>query len=202
MAAFPRDSQYWASVNGNEMALAIQKEFRVEVPVMLVDFWNSNGAGYFGHREMFFFGAEASGLPRDSLFVWNCKPFWRKIYPPPDKGGPLFFGETCFGEQLGFRWEDQRCVFIIFVVDDFSSFVIAENPSTLFCDVLSDRFALTDPHRLGGVQNLRGELPPGMHYAPTLSPLMGGGQSPDGFTIETPEVHFVTAVAAWEAVKK
>ena len=45
-----------------------------------------------------------------------------------------------------------------------------------------------------------GELPPGMHYAPILSPLAGGTRDPDNHHFETPNVHLRTSIAMYKAL--
>ena len=70
----------------------------------------------------------------------------------------------------------------------------------LFTDVLVDRYAFTDPERTQGVVKRLGQLPPGQHFAPIVSPFVGGSGRPDNFMIETPNVHLRTAIAEYKSV--
>lgn len=130
---------------------------------------------------------------------WNEKDFWRDIYPPPSEGGPVFFAETCFGDQLGFRWEDNQCTYIVFCIDTFEAFLISRDGAELFNTVLADRMALVDPAHYGSACARLGTLPLGMHYAPIVSPMLGGAGEANNFCLETPNVHFRTAVATYKA---
>ena len=155
--------------------------------------------GYFGDRVLYFFG-DGAGEPRESLLDWNRKDYWRDVYPVPRDGGPIFFAETCFGDQLGFRREDSgELVYILFSVDTFDAFCVARGEGHLFEEVLTNRYALLDDHRYDAVRAALGLLPAGMHYAPLLSPLVGGEGSADNFCLETPNVHFRTAIATYVA---
>ncbi len=165
----------------------------VEVPESLKYFWRSFGSGYFGRRELFFFG-EASAS-RDSLIEWNAKDFWNGINPPPSSGGAVFFAETCFGEQIGFRWVNGSCQAVLFVVDIFETFRMADDFEELFSAVLKERNAINDPQLTDALIERLGMVQPGMHYVPIVSPLLGGSNHPENFHLETANVHFRTAVA-------
>lgn len=136
-------------------------------------FWQQAGAGYFGQRILYFFSDNEYGAVRDSLVAWNKKDFWREIYPPAVQGGPIFFAETCFGDQIGFRLVEGKYIYILFCIDTFDAFVIAQSAKELFELLAQDSFALVDEARYHSVSQRLGCLQAGMHYAPLVSPLIG-----------------------------
>lgn len=173
----------------------------VAVPPVLAQFWREARAGYYGDRMLYVFGSGAPGEPRDSLQEWNGKDYWKALYPAPAEGGPIFFAETCFGDQIGFRWDGGQCIYLLFLIDTIESFVIANEDAQLFGGVLRDRYALVDRARYEGVRGKLGPLQTGMHYAPIVSPMLGGGGEVDNFAFETPKVHFTTAIYAYTTGK-
>ena len=197
LAAFPPEQGMQWRIDADSLVVAASEQFGVHVPEAVIQFWRVVAAGYFGGRRLFFFGDTST--PRDLLTTWNARGFWRDIFPEPGAGGPFFFAETCFGDQIGFRWEAGRCKMILFVIDTYESFVLAEDDWVFFERVLRDSDALVDPGRLSAVRNHLGELPPGMHYAPIVSPMVGGSSDAENFNLETPLAHFVTAVATYKA---
>lgn len=199
--AFPPENGMTFESIAEDIERYIAEELSVPIPQVLSMFWREFGAGYYGDRALYFFGSGTKEEPRDSLKEWNGKDFWRTIYPSPIEGGPVFFAETGFGDQLGFRWEAGKCIYILFLVDTFESFVIAGDDAQLFRETLSDRYALVDRGRYESVRARLGPLQTGMHYAPILSPLLGGGGEPENFAFETPKVHFATAVYAYATGK-
>jgi hypothetical protein len=199
--AFPPEGGRGLRVNADELRSFVKQELRVSVPAELYDFWVIMGSGYFGRRDLYFFGDGHRVQARDSFQEWNTKDFWADVYPPPSEGGPVFFAETCFGDQLGFRWESSRVNFVLFTVDTFDAFVVAQDGQDLFARVLCDRFALVDKERLEMVSAQLGELQTGMHYAPIVSPMLGGDSSPGNFSFETPNVHFRTAVQTYRGIQ-
>ena len=120
---------------------------------------------------------------------------------PGKEGGPIFFAENCFGNQLGFRWHDGRAIGYLLDVDTFEAFTAAETLAHLFDDVLINRYALTDPRLLAGVRDLLGTVPDDTHYAPLVSPLVGGRLVPQNYQLETANVHLRTSIATWEATR-
>jgi hypothetical protein len=180
-------------------ATDVSRELRVDIPAELQEFWVRVGTGYFGWRELYFFGHDAG--ERDSLIAWNRKDFWRGINPAPSEGGAVFFAETCFGEQLGFRYLDGRCQVVLFLIDTFETFIIANDFGSLFESVLVERGAVDDPALTDALLKRLGAVYPGMHYAPIVSPLLGGSSHPDNFHTETANVHFRTAIATWQEVQ-
>lgn len=177
----------------------IETDLGVRCPIELIEFWKAFGSGYFGGRILYFFGDGNSSEPRDSFMAWNKKDFWPLIYPTPKNGGPVFFAESCYGEQLGFRWEGENCVFILFSVDTFEAFVIAKNGTELFDSLLVDKYAILDEQRFDAVLARLGPLQSGMHYSPLISPMVGGSGSAENFCFETPNVHFRTAIATFQS---
>lgn len=182
----------------SQLSGEVASELGVSIPPILEAFWREVGCGYFGRNSILFFGSRSHGTR--SLVAWNLETFWRRVFPSARLGGPVFFGETAFGEQLGFRWEGPRAVPILFLVDTFESFVLAADVEALFVDVLTEPGALFDVDLLTTVEARLGPLPPGFHYAPVVSPLVGGSASPTNFLIDDPVVHFETAIATAEAI--
>lgn len=188
-------------------AADVVARFGVAFPPELIEFWNVVGPGYYGDNELYFFGANdaahdaASQTNRRNLIAWNELPLWRKILPPPCEGGPLFFAETCFGEQLGFRYDAGRCLAVLLILDTMESFLLAQDLTELFEVTLTHRFAVTDPDRYQAVRARLGRLPPNKHYAPIDFPLLGGTGDAENFRIEDPTVHLATTVAVYEAIK-
>jgi len=179
-------------------AAAVGNAFGVRVPEELDEFWRVQGVGYFGRRELYFF--KPVQTPRADLITWNREDFWASMMPSPREGGPVFFAENPFGEQLGFRWRGRKCEVILFIVDTMETFIVSEI-SELFAHVLTSRDAITDVERLDKVRETLGVQPPGSHYSPIVSPMIGGSGSPANFQVETPNVHFRTALATWVAVR-
>jgi hypothetical protein len=187
-------------VDAQSLAEEVRERFKIEVPPILMDFWTRIGGGYFADRELFVFSDRAiSG--RDSVITWNSLNFWAKVFPPPKDGGPLFFAETCFGMQLGFRWDNGVPIGYLLDVDTLEAFRVADNLGELFSHVLADRYAFTDPSLLTGTREKLGLLPEGMHYAPIVSPLAGGQLATENYHLETPNVHLRTSIATWEAIR-
>lgn len=200
LRAFPRDDRNWQPIDAAYLEAQVQDAFAVTVPSALVEFWERVGAGYFADRELYVFGDGKVPMDRDCLVEWNRKDFWLEIYPRPSQGGPVFFAETCFGDQIGFRWEGEQCPAVLFVPETFEAFVLADSPRSLFASVLDERYACTDPDRLRRVAARLGPLPEGMHYVPNVSPLVGGSDDADNFTVETPNVHMRTALALYKSL--
>jgi hypothetical protein len=179
----------------------ISKEFGCAAPEVLVEFWATIGAGYFGkNRDLYFFGDENVSLPREGLLTWNKRPFFNEIGPPPSRGGPLFFAETCFGVQIGIQRIEGQLAVMFFDVDCYESYILAPDMDSLFSEALADPTAITDPARLQGVTAHLGKLPNGKHYAPIISPLVGGSDDPQNFSVQDPVVHFTTAIAVRKSV--
>jgi len=198
LSTFPPEGSAPIPVNHDQLTSFTTKHLRVEVPQELQSFWRNVGSGYFGDRALHVFGSATQH--RDSYDIWNTKDFWPEIYPPPEHGGPVFFAETCFGAQLGFRWENGQCIYVLFVIDTFEAFRVASTGDELFEHVLSDRFALMDEAHWAGATQRFGTLSAGMHFAPIVSPLVGGTGSPGNLCQESANVHFRTAIATYRAV--
>jgi hypothetical protein len=201
LTAFPPDPTELGEVDGSSLVKMIEDHFEVPVPDIIVDFWAEVGCGYFANRELYVFGDDPMSASRDSLIVWNSLDCWARILPRPREGGPLFFAETCFGAQLGFRWDQGAAIGYLLDLDTQEAFRVADDCRALFAEVLVDRYAFTDPALLEGVRRTAGTLPVGMQYAPIVSPLVGGALAPDNYHLETPYVHLCTSIATWEAVK-
>jgi hypothetical protein len=199
-AAFPTDPQIHADVDGERLWSAVVNTFAVKLPMTIRHVWELVGSGYYGERLLYLFGDGRRSLPRASLVEWNAEAFWREIYPPANQGGPIFFAETCFGEQIGARLEANMWVPILFIPDTFETFRLADDFESLFERVLVGRYAIDDPDRVARVIRELGPPKPGMHYAPIVSPMVGGGDDAGNFHLETPSVHLRTALATFQAV--
>jgi hypothetical protein len=197
----PMPGNVWKT-NAEKFELDIQRSFGVAVPTTLMAFWREVGFGFFGEGQLFFFGSPEPACPRESLLDWNKRSFWSDVFPRPSAGGPVFFGETCFGEQIAFRWKGDQCQVLLFIVDTFETFRMADDITLLFSDVFVDPDAIIDHERLAGVAKRLGKLPLGSHFAPILSPQMGGTGDPSNFSVQTPNVHFETEVATYRTVSK
>ncbi|WP_215406156.1 SMI1/KNR4 family protein [Janthinobacterium sp. JC611] len=200
--AFPKNEQRKFTVDTSVFSLFSRNVLGVDFPADLVSFFDEMGGGYFGENDLYFFCDGKEKMPRDSFQEWNEKDFWRDIFPSAADGGPVFFAETSFGDQIGYRMVDGDCIYILFLIDTFESFVIAENGSELFERVLTERFALVDERRLIGVEKNYGRLKEGMHFAPIVSPMLGGKGNVENFCLETPNVHFRTAIATFKSIQK
>lgn len=199
--AFPKDPEHAYSVDSVAFGAKVAERYNVEVPSALIDFWSSLGYGYFGSRDLYFFGPSGSEV-RDSLFEWNDKDYWSELFPTPAEGGPLFFAETSFGQQLGFVREDGRDIAYLFDTDTMKSYHVADPFQQLFAKTLTKRCPFTDDALYEALNNRFGRIPAGMHFAPIHSLLLGGSNTPDNYHIETPNVHLRTTIAAWEARRR
>ena len=198
--AYPRDPNSHQPIDAATLTAFSQDVLGVASPSALRHFWEEIGSGYFGERVLFVFGDGTQTSPRESFQDWNTKDFWTGVYPPPAQGGPVFFAETCFGDQLGFRWDGDNLIFVLFVVDTFEAFVVARDDDDLFERVLTDPTALVDKERFRMTRERLGPLKGGMHYAPLVSPLVGGTGDIDNMCLETANVHFRTAIATYGAI--
>ncbi|MNM39929.1 hypothetical protein D3C81_507190 [compost metagenome] len=200
--AFPRSEREKIAVDSSIISLFSRDILGVDLPADIASFFDELGGGYFGGNDLYFFCDGKEEMSRDSFQEWNGKDFWRDIFPPSADGGPVFFAETSFGDQIGYRLVDGEYIYIIFLIDAFESFVIAKNGSELFENVLTERFALVDERRLIGMEKNYGRLKEGMHFAPIVSPLLGGKGNVENFCMETPNVHFRTAIATFKSIQK
>ncbi|MFZ6733712.1 hypothetical protein ACO0LG_17425 [Undibacterium sp. Ji42W] len=194
---FPSEGGVKNIIDVSVLVKFVEKNLGVSVPAEVVAFWDCVGAGYLGDRILYVYGDGTNLLARDSFQEWNKKDFWQAVHPAPQNGGPVFFAETCFGDQLGFRWDGERALYVLFCVDTFEAFTITDNGADLFSRVLSDKYALLDEQRFAAALNRLGPLRTGMHYAPIVSPMIGGSSDTDNLCFETPNVHFRTAIATY-----
>ena len=81
----------------------VEASIGVKVATALSAFWMVAGTGYFGDRRLYFQtlpeGPKPNPGSRD-IESWNGDSSWRLLFPEPSRGGPVFFGETCFGDQI------------------------------------------------------------------------------------------------------
>lgn len=199
LAAFPPHRPIPVDAVG--LAAEVRSALGVQAPPQLVEFWGEVGCGPFGGGELYFFGQGGPADLREGLVAWNNRPFWRELFPPPKEGGPVFFAETCFGDQLGFRHaEGGRCVPVLLSVATVELFRMAEGFDRLFEEVLVERFAVTDPEHLEAARRGAGPLPEGQWYCPVVSPLFGGSASPTNFMVMSPAAFMAATVAEWKAL--
>jgi hypothetical protein len=199
LMANPPSLELTRPIDGARLARQAQEQFRTPIPDELAAFWSIAGSGVFGSGELYVFGEAESDLPGPEFLSWNARPEWRRIYPPPAFGGPLFFAQTSFGNQLGFRWEDGVAVPILFLTDTVETFRVAADMMEMFAEVLGSS-ELDDPEKSARARAQLGLVPPGEHYVPDLSPLLGG--TGESFHVEGAAVHLAAAIAQWDAIRK
>lgn len=199
IVAYPPELVKKEPIDVDQMSRFVETELGVSLPREVKSFWDTVGSGYFGSRVLYVFGDGFIVQPRDSFQDWNKKDFWPSVYPAPKDGGPVFFAETCFGDQLGFRWEGTTCVYVLFCIDTFEGFALSKSGSQLFGNLLAEKYALLDEDCFRTAFQHLGPLETGMHYAPIVSPMLGGGSNAGNFCFETPNVHFRTSIATFYA---
>ncbi len=203
LSAYPPDVGFPLSVNGQKMAKQIKKELQVTTPQTLLEFWSDVGTGYFGSKQLYFFGDERSKNIRDTLLAWNKKDFWGEILPLPHEGGAVWFAETAFGDQLGFRHTDGDGVeIVLFVIDTFNVYTVSHDFRKLYSEVLAKFNALVEPDFSDSLIRQHGLQPDGMHFAPIVSPLVGGSADVKNIHFETPNVHFRTTIALYQSLNQ
>ena len=202
LKSFPKSEKHNYPVNIELAKECITDYFKIVVPDSLLEFWDRVGSGYFGANDLYFFGDGSVQMPRESIFEWNNRKFWHSIYPKPKDGGPFFFAETCFGDQIGFRYENDKIIILLFVIDIFESFVLSHDFDHFFSGVLNDKYALVEPSLLNSVNKKFGHVTDGMHYSPIISPMIGGNLDSDNFTMETPSIHFAQAIEIYKTTKE
>lgn len=193
--AYPPDDRFCRRIDGERLARLIHDEFGVPVPKELTAFWSEVGTGYFGHRELYFFDDGEGGMPRPSILEWNKRAFWAERWPENRPGQLLFFAETCFGEQIGFSSHDDMFSVHLCCMDTAENYLVTQSFQTLFEETLAESQVFVDADILAAVRETLGPLPEGMHYAPIISPLLGGSDDPRNFHFEPPDVHLITATA-------
>jgi hypothetical protein len=200
LASYPPVPGETRAMDGVSLAESVEERFGIAVPAALQLFWLRVGAGSFGHGELYVFGDEASGLPAPEIVEWNASPWWRSLYPEPRNGGPLFFAQTPFGDQLGFRWEQGIALPELFSPDSMEVFVLGRDVEELLTELLVTPGALCDPERLYRARQQCPFVPQGNHLVPDESPLLGGKD--DSFHVENPEGHLEGAIATWNKAQK
>jgi hypothetical protein len=200
LTAYPPTPGQTKPVDGVSLAESIEEKFGVPVPGALQLFWLRVGAGVFGGGEIYIYGDAGSDLPGPEVIEWNAATWWRSVYAPPAKGGPFFFGQTPFGDQLGFRWHGNVALPELFMPDTMEVFLLGKDVDELLHELLAAPGALCDLERLHRASQQCGQVPPGMHFVPDVSPLQGG--TDDSFHVESPVSHVTRAVAQWNAIQK
>lgn len=201
LTAYPPEGGNPQHIGAFELAQRIEQYFDVLPPPELLCFWREVGAGYFGDRELFFLGDSSSSRQQRDMIAWNQAPFWNDLFTiSPKQGRPIFFAETCFGDQIGFRYRDGECSAILLEPDTLQQYLLSSSFPSLFSEVLIARFALTDRERFEELQQRFGPVPDGSHYAPIVSPLVGGSDDVENIHLESALVHLVTAIATYRSV--
>jgi len=99
----------------------------------------------------------------------------------------VFFGENCFGDQIGFRYTAEGiCLPMLLALATVELYRMAPDFDRLFPEVMTERYAMTDPEHLAAARQGVPTLPPGHWYCPILSPLVGGSAEPHNFMAMTP----------------
>ena len=193
LAAYPPVPGETRALDGVTLAETIEEKFGIAVPEALQLFWLRVGAGSFGNGEIYIFGDEESALPGPQILEWNARPWWRSVYAAPKKGGPFFFGQTPFGDQLGFRWHDKVALPELLMPDTMEVFLLGKDVDELLYELLAAPGALCDLERLYRARQQCPVAPRGHHLVPDESPLEGGND--DSFHVEAPDAHIPRAIA-------
>jgi hypothetical protein len=193
--AYPPTKGLTRPLDGVSVAEAVEERFGIDVPGALQFFWLRVGAGMFGDGELYIFGDESAWLPEPQLIQWNALAPWRPVYPEPRKGGPFYFAQTAFGDQLGFRWENKVALPELFMPETVESFVLAADLEELLCELLVTPGALCEAERLTAARTQLGPIPPGKHFVPVPS---SNGSAPS-YRVEPAEVHLAGAIERWRA---
>ena len=199
LAAYPPVPDLTRKLDGVSLAEAIEERFGVQVPGALQLFWLRVGAGVYGAGELCFFGDVASGLPGPEILAWNQEALWRPVSPAPGEGGPFYFAQTPFGDQLGFRWQDGVALPELFLPDTVESFVLAKDLDQLLYELLVTPGALCEAEKLQLAIKQLGPLPPGQNFVPNTSPLKGGQIR--SFHVESASAHLAGAMSTWQLSK-
>jgi hypothetical protein len=197
---YPLDADAQAQVDADDVTEAVHKTLGVAVPKPLVTFWREVGGGFFGDRELYFFPAKADSGHR-AIIDWNLKPYWEAFIPQFRPGHLVFFAETCFGKQLGFcTHDDGQQSIMLLDLDHGEMYLIADDMDALFSTILTESDVLTDQEPRPQLRKLLGRLPIGFHYAPLVSPLLGGSPSSSNYRIELADTHLLTAMALHQSL--
>jgi hypothetical protein len=193
LEAYPPVKGLTRPLDGVSVAEKVEEKFGIDVPGALQFFWLRVGAGLFGDGEIYVFGDESTLMPDPELMRWNALAPWRSLYPEPREGGPFYFAQTAFGDQLGFRWENKVALPELFLPETLESFVLAADLEELLCDLLVTPGALCESDRLVRARGDAGPISPGRHYVPDLV----NGKPSGRFHIESAEAHVSAAIARW-----
>lgn len=196
LAAYPPSPGLTRPVDGVSLAEAIEERFGIAVPEALQLFWLRVGAGVFGDGELYLFGEAGCNLPGPEVIAWNEALWWRSVYVSPKDGGPFFFGQTAFGDQLGFRWHGKVALPELFLPDTMEVFLLGRDIDELLTELLVARGALCDAERLARATRQCGPIPAGHHFVPDVSPLEGGKD--DSFHVVSAEGHVRKVVSEWQ----
>jgi len=197
--AFAADPDLRFAIDADETADSLSMTLGIYVPAPLIEFWREVGGGYFGNRTLYVFGGEAHS--RDTVMDWNTREYWARLFPLPRAGGPVFFAETCFGLQIGFRWESGIPVGCILDVDTLTMYRVEGRFDDMLEREFAERQSFLDPDLHAAVAARLGPLKEGMHYAPLVTPLVGGGHDAANYHFEAPDLHLRGTVSTWESLQ-
>jgi hypothetical protein len=196
--AFAADPDLGFAIDADETADSLSMTLGIYIPGQLVEFWREVGGGYFGIRTLYVFGGEAHS--RGTVMDWNTREYWARLFPSPRVGGPVFIAETCFGLQIGFRWEAGVPVGCMLDVDTLTMYRVEGRFDDMLEREFAERQSFLDPDLHADVAARLGPLKVGMHYAPLVSPLVGGLHAAGNYHVEAPDLHLRGAIATWEAL--
>jgi hypothetical protein len=198
LGAYPPARGLTRPLDGVAVAEKVEQKFGIDVPGALQFFWLRVGAGVFGDGEIYVFGDERAWLPEPQLMEWNSMAPWRAVYPEPKQGGPFYFAQTAFGDQLGYRWENGVALPELFLAETVESFVLATDLEELLCELLCEPGALVETDKLAAARAQLGPIPPGKHFVSDLS--SNGGPS-STYHVESAEAHLKGAIDRWRSAK-
>ncbi len=103
---------------------------------------------------------------------------------------------------MGFRSDQGLALPVMFVPDTFEAFLLASNIEELISTVLSDPFSLVEEPRWFNVQRRLGQIEAHEHFAPIVSPLVGGSGDAENFMRLDALAHLRTAIAEYKATAR
>jgi hypothetical protein len=84
--------------------------------------------------------------------------------------------------------------------NSFDSFRLASSAGEFINIIMSDAELVTLCGTVYPLIDALGEVRPGYHYAPFVSPMFGGSMSPDNWSVAPVRAHLATCVAEFDAV--
>lgn len=177
----------------------VLRHFHITLPDDLCGLLKRVGAGYSTQQELLVFGSERS--PR-SLVEWNHAISHLGIYPKPQNGGPLWLAENCIGMQYGVRKEGDQWIYIAFDPHTFETYKLANDAATFMVILFSDSELVALAGEIYPIREALGALHSTQHYAPYVSPLLGGSMNPSNWSIAPARVHLVLCYEEFKALQR